>query len=60
MCEEEKSELFKMLSESGTKPAVLSLITGYSDSYVPKTSLPEFQQPLLMLYDHQFFLNLVI
>ena len=51
-CVEEKSELFKMLSESGTKPA---LITGYSDSYVPKTSLPEFQQPLLMLYDHQFF-----
>ena len=44
-----------MLSESGTKPAVLSLITGYSDSYVPNTSLPEFPQPLLMLYDPDFF-----
>ena len=37
------------MNYSGTKPAVLSLITGYSDSYVPKTSLPEFPQPLLML-----------
>ena len=37
------------------KPAVLSLITGYSDSYVSKTSLPEFPQPLLILYDPNFF-----
>lgn len=52
--EEDKRSLFKMLSESGTKPAILSLISGYSDSYVPKTSLPEFPEPLLTLYNPNF------
>ena len=30
------------------KPAVSSFITGYSDSYVPKTLIPEFPQALLI------------
>ena len=44
----------KILSQSDTKPAILSLIPKYSSRYIPKTSLPEFPQSLLMLYDPNF------
>ena len=44
----------KLLSQSDTKPAILSLIPEHSSHYIPKTSLPEFPQSLLMLYDPNF------
>ncbi len=47
----EKDSFYKELSQAGTKPAILSLIPGYSSSYVPKTFLPEFPLPLTALYD---------
>ncbi len=45
---------YESLSQCGTKPAVLSLIPGYSDDYVPKSTLPEFSQPLSMLYKPEY------
>ncbi len=46
--------LFKMLSESGTKPAILSLIPDYSDNYVPKLTLPQYPKLLSTLYDPSY------
>ncbi len=47
----EKDSFYKELSQAGTKPAIISLIPGYSSTYVPKTFLPEFPLPLITLYD---------
>ena len=52
--EEEKSAFYRELSQANTKPAILSLIPEYSHAYIPKTSLPEFPQPLIALYDPNF------
>ena len=41
----------EQLSESGTKPEILSLIPKYSSDYVPKQLLPSFPQPLQSLHD---------
>ena len=46
--------LFKNLSLCGTTPAVLSLISEYSDKYIPKTSLPNFPQPLTSLHKAEY------
>ena len=42
----EMGELFEKLSLTGTKPAILSLITPYFDKYVSKSSLDVFPKPL--------------
>ena len=55
MKEEEKSLLFKMLSESWTKTAILLLISRYSDRYVPNIYNPQYTEPLSSLYDPSFF-----
>ncbi len=51
---DEMNVFYESLSKCGTKPAVLSLIPGYSDDYVPKSTLPEFSQPLSMLYKPEY------
>ena len=43
-----------MLSENETKPAILSLIPGYSNHYVPNISSPQYPKPLSSLYDPSF------
>lgn len=43
---------FKSLSLCGTKPAVLSLISEYSSTYIPKITLSTFPQPLTSLQDY--------
>lgn len=52
--EEEVRELYKNLSKCDVKPSILSLIPEYSDSYVPKASIPQFPRPLSLLYDPNF------
>ena len=47
--ESEMNVLFANLSLGGTKPLVLSLIQGYSDEYVPKSTLDTFPMPLKSL-----------
>ena len=47
--ESEMDLLFENLSFSGTKPAILSLIPKYADSYMPKSSSSDFPQPLKSL-----------
>ena len=53
----ESSELdnfFTKLSQCSTKPAILSIVTPYSDSYIPKTIQPTFPKPLQQLYDEKY------
>ena len=45
----EMGELFEKLSLSGTKPAILSLVSPYSDKYIPKSSLDVLPKPLKTL-----------
>ena len=45
----EMEQFFNNLSLCGTKPAILSLVSPHSDTYVPKVSLPTFPQPLTSL-----------
>ena len=45
---------YEFLSECGRKPAILSLIPKYSDAYMPEASLPEFPQPLQLLYQSEY------
>ena len=52
--DEDLKALYESLSQSDTKPAILSLIPEHSSRYVPKTSLPEYPQSLLLLYDPNF------
>ena len=47
---EDYDTFYEHLSRTGTKPAILSLIPEYSDTYVPKRMLPTFPQPLPLLY----------
>ena len=47
--ESEMDLLFENLSCSGTKPAILSLIPKFADSYMPKSSHAGFPQPLKSL-----------
>ena len=51
---DEMNIFYELLSKCGTKPAILSLIPDYSDDYVPKSSLPEFSQPLNLLYKPEY------
>ncbi len=53
LCNKKELESFyDSLSESNTRPAILSLIPKYSSTYVPKhTMLNEFPQSLQLLYD---------
>ena len=48
---DEMNGLYQKLSQTKSKPGILSLIPKYSSNYVPITSLPEFPQPLTLLYD---------
>ena len=43
-----------MLSESGTKPVILSFIPGYLDHNVPNISSSQYPKPLSSLYDPSF------
>ena len=52
--DEDIDALYKNLSQSGTKPAILSLVPEYSNNYVPKDSQLEFPQSLSLLYDPAF------
>ena len=45
----EISQFIEALSVAGTKPAILSLISPYSDEYVPKSLLSTFPKPLKSL-----------
>ena len=45
----EMRELFEKLSLAGTKPAILSLIAPYSETYIPKSFLNVFPKPLKSL-----------
>ena len=53
----ESSELdnfFTKLSQCSTKPVILSIVTPYSDSYIPKTIQPTYPKPLQQLYDEKY------
>ena len=52
--DEQMDAFYECLSACGRKPAILSLIPKYSDAYVPKASLPEFPQPLQLLYQPEY------
>jgi len=41
--------LFENLSLGGTGPAVFSVISGYSEPFIPKSMLPTFPKPLMSL-----------
>ena len=47
----EMEQFFNNFSLCGTKPAILSLVSPHSDTYVPKVSLPTFPQPLTSLHN---------
>lgn len=47
-------KFFSRLSDCGTKPAILSIIKPYSDSYIPKVTIPSFPKPLQELYNKKF------
>ena len=42
------------LSSTGTRPAVLSLISKHSSAYIPKRLLPTFLQPLPLLHRSEY------
>ena len=42
------------LSSTGTRPAVLSLISKHSSAYIPKRLLPTFPQPLPLLHRSEY------
>ena len=47
--ESEMNMLFANLSAGGTKPLILSLISKYSDEYVPNSTMDSFPLPLKSL-----------
>ena len=47
--ESEMDLLFENLNCTGTKPAILSLVPKFADSYMPKSSCSSFPQPLKSL-----------
>ena len=52
--DDEMELFFRNLSKCGTKPAILSLIPEYTHNYVPKTSLPNFPEPLTSLQKPEY------
>ncbi len=50
----EMNSFFKKLSESETRPAILSIVSPYSDNYIPKAVQPNFPKPLQQLYDEKY------
>ncbi len=54
---------FEQLSETDTKPAILSLIPKYSNAYVPKRMVAKMSPPLQLLYKSEYieldYLNLL-
>ena len=52
--ESELEDLLHDLSCGGTKPLVLSLVSHYSDSYMPKSSLETFPRPLKSLQQAEY------
>ena len=50
----EMEQFFANLSLCETKPAILSLIPKYSDTYVPKLSLSTLPQPLTSLHKSDY------
>ncbi len=44
---------FKKLNESGKNPAILSIVSPYSDNYIPKVVQPNFPKPLQQLYNKE-------
>lgn len=48
---EEWSTFLHSLSQCNTKPAILSLISPYSENYIPKATKPEFPQSMSCLYN---------
>lgn len=50
----ELDNFFLKLSKCSTKPAILSIIDPYSDSYIPKVAQPSFPKPLQQLYDDKY------
>ena len=51
---DEMDLFYQSLSTCGIKPAILALIPDYSDDYVPKSSLPQFPQPLQSLFKPEY------
>ncbi len=43
----------KKLNESGKNPAILSIVSPYSDNYIPKVVQPNFPKPLQQLYNKE-------
>ena len=52
--ESELALLFENLSCGGTKPGILSLVSKFSDSYVPKSLCSDFPQPLNSLKESSY------
>ena len=46
--------LFENLSLGGTRPAVFSVISGYSEPFIPKFMLPTFPKPLMSLRQPEY------
>ena len=51
---EELDLFFKDISMQGTSPAVLSLVTPYSDKFIPKSTSAGFPKPLNSLYQPEY------
>ena len=52
--ESELALLFENLSSRGTKPGILSLVSKFADSYVPKSLCTGFPQPLNLLKEPRY------
>ena len=50
----EMQSLFHTLNECRTKPAILSVVFPYADTYTPKFSRSSFPQPLQTLFDQKY------
>ena len=51
---EDYESLYENLSKSGTKPAILSILSEYSDPYIPKRMLSPFPQSLPQLHKPEY------
>ena len=51
---EDYESFYDNLSKSGTKPAILSILSEYSNPYVPKRMLSPFPQPLPQLHKPEY------
>ena len=50
----EMATLFQNLSLGGTCPAVFSVVSGYSEPFIPKFMLPNFPRPLMSLRQPEY------